>query len=106
MTETEARKTVKCLKKFYSELVWFAMGNALFILIWFMFDRFGNFWPKYIFLVWGISLIVAAYHNGILDHYLSKLFILTQKWEDEKVTEITGRKKDQRRVPLYKYWKK
>lgn len=106
MTEAEVRKTVKSLKKFYGELVWFILGSGLFTLIWYAFDRQEGFWPKYIFLVWGISLIITAYRRGILDHYLSKLFVLTQEWEEEKVSEIIGHKRDQKRVPLYRYWKK
>ena len=106
MTEIDARKAVKSLKKFYTDLTWFVLGSLLFTLIWLTFDRHEVFWPKYIFLVWGVSLIVTAYHRGVLDHYLSKLFLLTQEWEDEKITEISGHANDQKRVPLYRYWKK
>lgn len=105
MTESDTQNTIISLKKFLTELVVFSLGNVLFTLIWFTYDRQCVFWPKYVMFVWGISLVASACRQGILEHYVTKLFIHTNKEEEHK-QENPEAKQKQTRVPLYKYWNK
>lgn len=100
MTEGKVKSTFSSIKRFYSELVWFSLGNLLFVSIWFAYDRQCVFWPKYVMFVWGISLVVTAYRQGIVEHYIAKLLSESQMKENKK-TETAHK---QKRVPLYKYW--
>jgi hypothetical protein len=100
MNEQEVRKRVKALKGLYMDIIWFILGNALFILIWLAFDRSGSFWPKYIFLVWGVTLVVDAYRKGIFDLFSSYISFLTPEWEEEKIDQLLGPRHGQRKIRL------
>ncbi|HUX78987.1 MAG TPA: 2TM domain-containing protein [Alphaproteobacteria bacterium] len=100
MKEEEVRKRVKALRGLYMDLIWFVLGNALFTLIWLSFDQSGAFWPKYIFLVWGVALAVDAYRKGILDLFSSHISFLSPEWEEEKIEQLLGPRQDQRKIRL------
>ncbi len=102
MKEEEVRQRVKALRGFYMDIIWFVLGNALFIFIWLAFDRRGAFWPKYIFLVWGATLLVEAYRKGILDFFSSRISFLTPEWEEEKIDQLIGPRYDQRKIRLHR----
>ncbi len=102
MKEEEVRKHVKALKRLYMDITWFVLGNVLFTLIWFAFDRSGAFWPKYIFLVWGVALVVDGYRKGVLNLLFSRISFLSPEWEEEKIDELIGSRQDQQKIRLHR----
>ena len=100
MTEEEIRQRVKALRGFYMDILWFVLGNALFILIWLIFDSSGTFWPKYIFLVWTIAFLIEAYRRNVMQFFSSRISFLTPEWEEEKVSEIVGTSPTQHKIRL------
>ena len=106
MKEEEVRKKVRALKGLYMDVLWFVLGNILFGLIWLAFDGSTTFWPKYVFLVWGIVLIVEAYRRGVISFFSSHISFLSPEWEEEKVSEIIGPRYDQRKIHLNRDEKK
>jgi hypothetical protein len=102
MKEYDVRQKVKALKSLYKDLSLYVAVNALFILIWAVFNRGETFWPKYILLIWGIALVVQAYRRGLLPLILYHLSFLTPEWEERKVEELVGRKgrSQQRKIRL------
>src|SRR5438105_4663048 len=89
--EDEVRKKVKLLKRFYMDVIYFGIVNAIIILIWLTFDRTGTFWPKYIIVVWGVALIFRAYQMGVAPLMFHRATFLKQDWEEKKVREIMRR---------------
>ena len=86
--EEEVRRKVKVLKRFYMDVVNFAVVNAILILIWLTFDRTGTFWPKYVLLIWGILLVFKSYRMGIMSLMFPHTSFLNHDWEEKKVREI------------------
>ncbi len=91
LREEDVRKKVKVLKRFYMDVIYFGVVNAIIILIWLTFDRTGTFWPKYIIVVWGIALIFRAYQMGVTPFMFHRVTFLKQEWEEKKVKEIMRR---------------
>lgn len=106
MTEQDVRKKVKALKRFYMDLMSYALVNLLLILVWLAFDRSGSFWPKYVIVVWGFIVMAKAYWLGLLPLFFYKISFLTPEWEDKKVEEMMGKPHLQRKVPLRRDIKK
>ncbi len=104
--EEEIRKKVKLLKRFYMDVIYFCIVNAILVLIWLTFDRTGTFWPKYVIVVWGVALIFRAYRMGIVPFMLHRVPFLSQDWEDRKVKEIIRRRDFHRKHPVDKDHKK
>ena len=104
--EEDIRKQVKSLKRFYMDSFTFAIVNVVLILLWFVVDRSAIFWPKYVIVIWGISLIFKAYRMGVLPLFFHHLSFLTPEWEEKKIKELTISHEDQRRVPLNRDRKK
>ncbi len=100
MKEEEIRQRVKALREFYMDMLGFVLGNGLFILIWFIFDSSGTFWPKYIFLVWAIALVGEAYRRNIINLFSSRISFLAPEWEEEKVSKMIGSPPDQHKIRL------
>jgi hypothetical protein len=90
LREQEVRRKIKALKRFYMDLINFFLVNTILILIWFTFDRTGNFWPKYVILIWAILLIFKAYRMGIAPLIFRTSF-LSDDWEEKKTREIMRR---------------
>lgn len=105
-TEQEVRKKVKSLKRFYMDVVTYATVNAALILIWLGFESSGNFWPKYVLIVWGLVLVFKAYKMEVIPVFCQHIAFLTPEWEDKKVTEIIGKELHQHKVPLKRDIKK
>ncbi|UCF72976.1 MAG: 2TM domain-containing protein [Deltaproteobacteria bacterium] len=78
----KARKRVEELKKFYRNLVSFAVMNVILIIINLVMSP-GSLWFYWVTVFWGIALLLHA----------SKVFILKGKflgeeWEEKKIKEI------------------
>jgi len=78
----KARKRVEQLKKFYRNLVSFAVMNVILIIINLVMSP-GSLWFYWVTVFWGIALLLHA----------SKVFILKGKflgeeWEEKKIKEI------------------
>lgn len=86
--EKEVRKKVKLLKGFYIDIVNFFIVNSILILIWFIFDKTGTFWPKFVILIWGVLLVFKSYRSGIMPLILPQTSFLSQDWEEGKVREV------------------
>lgn len=99
-TEQEVRKKVKALKRFYMDLMSYALINVLLIFVWLAFDRSGTFWPKYVIVVWGIVLVGKAYWMGLLPLFFDHISFLNPEWEEKKIDEMLGKRQLQRKVPL------
>ena len=82
--ETEVRKQVKALKKFYQEVIQFIVVNVILMVIWLTFDKSGSFWPKYILVVWGLFLFWRAYRLGIASLLFHRSSFLNKEWEEKK----------------------
>jgi len=106
LTEQEVRRKVKGLRRFYMDLISYALVNVLLIVIWLAFDRSGTFWPKYVIVVWGFVLMAKAYWLGLLPLFFYHISFLTPEWEDKKVDEMMGKRSLQRKVPLRRDMKK
>lgn len=106
MKKQEAREKVKSLRSFLMDILRFSLVNALFILIWLMFDSSGTFWPKYVLLVLGIGLVIQGYREGVLLLVFDYLSFLTPEWEEKKVEELSNRQPTQRKIRLNRDAKK
>lgn len=100
MKDADIRKRVKTLKALYMEAASYVGVNALFILIWLIFDRSETFWPKYVLLIWGILLVFKAYRKNLFPFFFSRISFLTPEWENKKVDELMGRRHHQRKIQL------
>lgn len=94
------RKQVKELKIFYMDLGRFAMVNAALIFLWLLFDRQEPFWPKYVIVIWGSVLVFEAYRRGLVHVFYQSIDFLTPEWEEKKVNQMLGKKRDQWKIPL------
>src|SRR5690348_17270330 len=101
ITEAEARQHVKNLKRFYMDGLVFITVNVLLILVWAITDTSDIFWPKYVLLVWGLSLLFKAYRFGVLSFVSHHLTLLASEWEERKIKELSQNHGDQRRIQLH-----
>lgn len=99
--EDEVRKQVKALKRFYMDGIFFAIVNAILIIVWLMTDTSETFWPKYVLLVWGMTLVFKAYRLGVLPLFSHHFSFLTSEWEEKKIKELTQDHRNQRRIQLH-----
>ena len=88
LREEEIRKRVKILRQFYMDLVAYALVNFIIVLIWFVFDQTGTFWPKYVIVIWGIILIYRASRMGVLPLIFHRSSLFSQEWEERKVRQL------------------
>lgn len=100
MKEADIRKQVKALSEFYRDVLIYALVNGLLFFIWLVFNRTGEFWPKYIILIWGIMLIFKAYRKDLFPIFLQHLSFLTPEWEEKKVDELMENYYQQRKIHL------
>ncbi len=78
----EAKKRVEELKKFYGNLVSYAVINVILIIINLVTSP-GSLWFYWVTIFWGIGILLHA----------SKVFVLKGKflgkeWEEKKIKEI------------------
>ena len=106
MRQQEVYKRVKSTKGLYRDLLWYGVGNSLFILMWFIFDRNQIFWPKYTLLVWGLALLIENFRKKVFPFLSSHLFFLNGEWEERKVKELTDAKPRQHKIFLACHKKK
>lgn len=99
LSEEEIRRKIKVLKRFYMDVVNFAVINAILILIWLTFDKTGTFWPKYVILIWGIILLFKAYRTGIIPLIFPQASFLNREWEEKKVKEIVRKQHRTHKTP-------
>jgi hypothetical protein len=97
--EEEIRRRVKVLRRFYMDVINFAVINAILILIWLTFDKTGTFWPKYVILIWGILLVFKASRMGTISLIFPRTSFLSHDWEEKKVRELI-RKQNRHPKPL------
>ncbi len=99
LTEQDVRKKVKALKRFYMDVINFALVNFVLIAIWWTFDKTGTFWPKYVLVVWGIVLIFKASRMGIMPLIFHRTSFFHDNWEDRKVNEMMRRQSSHPKPP-------
>ena len=92
LNEQEIRRRVKVLKQFYMDVFTFVLVNAIIVLIWFIFDQTGTFWPKYLIVIWGIILIYKASRKGVLPLIFHRSSLFSHEWEERKVRELMRRR--------------
>ncbi|MBS0271739.1 MAG: 2TM domain-containing protein [Proteobacteria bacterium] len=106
LQEKEVRQKVKVLKRFYLDVVYFGVVNVLLALIWLTFDRTGTFWPKYVIVVWGVTLVFRAYRMGVIPLIFHRTTFLSEEWEEKKVRALLRRRTHHQAPPIDKDHKK
>lgn len=98
-SKEDAKRYARLLKNFYGELYTYILTNAAIIFLWFAFWGDGHFWPIWIVLIWGTSLLIKASKLHIIDHSvyeecdtLRERFLFMKKdWEEKKVEQLVKR---------------
>ncbi len=101
-TTEDAKKYARLLKNFYGELYTYILTNAAIVFIWFAFFGDGHFWPIWIILIWGASLVIKASKLHIVDHALyeecdklrERFLFMKKDWEKRKVDQLVKRAKE------------
>jgi 2TM domain len=57
----QARERVKKRREFWPHLLVYVMVNAFVVVVWFMTDGGGFFWPIFLMVAWGIGLVMHAW---------------------------------------------
>ena len=78
----KAKKRVKELKGFYSNLVTYFIINVILIIINLVTSP-GSLWFYWVTIFWGIAILIHASKTFIL-----KGKILGEEWEEKKIKEI------------------
>jgi len=78
----KARKRVKELKSFYSNLITYVGINILLIII-NLITSPGRLWFYWVTIFWGIALLIHATKT-----YILKGKFLGENWEDKKIKEL------------------
>ncbi|MAP24920.1 MAG: hypothetical protein CMM87_05240 [Rickettsiales bacterium] len=100
-SKEEAQRYARLLKNFYGELYSYILANAAIIFLWALFDG-GHFWPIWIILIWGATLVVKASKLHIIDHSIytecdklrDKFLFMKKDWEERKVEQLVKRAED------------
>ena len=87
MNENQARAHVKKLRRFYTDVLIYAVVNLGLILIWAR-SGGGPFWPIWVIVGWGIGLGVHAFSLGLLPQIDVMVPFLTNEWEDQEVRRL------------------
>ena len=88
MTEAEAKNRVRQLKRFYTDIVIYALVNMGLILVWIIFGG-GYFWPIFVIIGWGIGLGLQAFSLGMIPMVAIEVFpFLGKNWEEKQVSKI------------------
>ncbi|MCP4924249.1 MAG: 2TM domain-containing protein [bacterium] len=104
MTETKARERVRYLKRFYTDLMIYALANLALVLIWGI-SGGGYFWPIFVIIGWGIGLGLQAFSLGLMPVAAEVFPFLNKGWEEAQVSKILKRsepKKTEAAVPVKK----
>lgn len=91
IAEDDVRKKVKALRALYRDVINFIVMSVVLIFIWLIFDKNGNFWPKYVILFWGIGLALMAMSKGLFPLIFHRLSFFDERWEERKVKELSRR---------------
>lgn len=94
-TEHDVQAYTRLLKNFYGELYSYVIMNGGFVLVW-LFGGAGYFWPIWIIVIWGISLLIKASKLHIIDSFFyeqchavrERVLFFKKDWEEEKTREI------------------
>ena len=100
-SKEEAQRYARLLKNFYGELYSYILANAAIIFLWALFDG-GHFWPIWIILIWGATLVVKASKLHIIDHSIytecdklrDRFLFMKKDWEERKVEQLVKRAED------------
>ena len=84
----EARKRVKAVKNFYSNLVTYLIVN-LFLAILNLITSPGHWWFIWVVLGWGIGIAFQAYN------VFGKNALFGSEWEERKIKEYMEKNKTQ-----------
>jgi len=82
----EARKRVKALKGFYTNLFFYVIVN-IFLLIINLITTPGNLWVLWVVFGWGIGIALQAFS------VFGKNVVLGSDWEDRKIKEYMDKNK-------------
>ena len=87
MNENRARSHIKKLRRFYTDILIYAVVNLGLILIWAI-SGGGTFWPIWVIVGWGIGLGVHAFSLGLLPQIDVMVPFLTNEWEEQEVRRL------------------
>ncbi len=87
MTESEVRKYVHKLRRFYTDVLIYGVVNLGLILIWAI-SGAGYFWPIWVIIGWGIGLGVHAFSLGLIPQMNAMIPFMTAEWEDQEVRRL------------------
>ena len=82
----QAKKRVKELKSFYSNLITYLVVNVILVII-NLITSPGKLWFYWVTIFWGIGILFSASNT-----FLRKGRFLGKEWEDKKIKEIMDRK--------------
>lgn len=104
MNENHARSHVKKLRRFYTDILIYAVVNLGLILIWAI-SGGGTFWPIWVIVGWGIGLGVHAFSLGLLPQIDVMIPFLTNEWEEQEVRRLMkeghkGKPTEAKEVPV------
>lgn len=96
--ETDIRARVRDLKKFYVDLTLFGAVNVGLILIWAI-SGGGYFWPIWVFVGWGIGLVLRAISMGMIPALADLVPFFDEQWEEQQVKKLMGQKSSPATAP-------
>lgn len=93
--EHEIRLHVKVLKSFYEEFCFYALICLGLVLAW-LFQGGGQFWPIWMIAIWGVPLFLKASRIGVISESFYNIFnnlrhmlpIFRPEWEEQKVEQL------------------
>jgi hypothetical protein len=87
MNEYQVRDHVRKLRRFYTDVLIYAVVNIGLILIWAV-SGGGYFWPIWVIIGWGIGLGVHAFSLGLIPQMNAMVPFMTAEWEDQEVRRL------------------
>ena len=94
----EIEAHVKVLKSFYEEFSFYAIISLGLVVIWLL-NGAGYFWPIWPMVIWGVPLLLKASRIGVIDESIYNIFnhlrhtlpIFKPEWEEEKIQQLIQR---------------
>lgn len=87
MNENQVREHVHKLRRFYTDVLIYAVVNIGLILIW-LISGGGYFWPIWVIIGWGIGLGIHAFSLGLIPQMNAMVPFMTAEWEDQEVRRL------------------
>ena len=93
--EHEIRLHVKVLKSFYEESCFYALICLGLVVVW-LFQGGGQFWPVLMISIWGVPLFLKASRIGVISESFYNIFnhlrhmlpIFKPEWEEQKIEQL------------------